>query len=113
MTQRHSRSSDLGSSHLVRIIVPALAAAVVGTLTFGQGVARAELLTGLTTTGNLVTFDSATPGTISGTVAITGLQGGEILLGIDRRPFDGLLYGLGSTNRIYTINTATGVATAV
>ena len=44
-------------------------------------------------------------------VAITGLQGGESLLGIDFRPADALLYGLGSSGRVYSINTATGAAT--
>jgi hypothetical protein len=81
-------------------------------MAIAPGRAEAEFLTGLTT-GSLVTFDSATPGTISASVAITGLQAGETLLGIDRRPSNGLLYGLGSTNRIYTINTTTGVATSV
>jgi hypothetical protein len=75
--------------------------------------ARAELLTGITTTGNLVTFDSAAPDMILNNVGVTGLQAGEILLGIDRRPADGLLYGLGSTSRLYTINTTTGSATQV
>jgi hypothetical protein len=44
---------------------------------------------------------------------ITGLQVGEVLLGIDRRPANGLLYGLGSTSRVYTIDTTTGLAVAV
>ena len=61
----------------------------------------------------LLTIDSATPGTVQSTVGITGLQGGESILGIDFRPASGLLYGLGSTSRLYTINTATGVATQV
>jgi hypothetical protein len=34
------------------------------------------------------------------------------VLAIDRRPADGVLYGLGSTNRIYMIDAATGVAAA-
>jgi hypothetical protein len=85
----------------------------LGSLPLGSSRAEAEYLTGLTTAGNLVTFDSATPGTISSSVAITGLQTGETLLGIDRRPADGVLYGLGSTSRIYTINTTTGVATSI
>ena len=82
-------------------------------LAVGSGPARAELLTGTTTTGNLVTFDSATPGTIMTTVGVTGLQTGETLLGIDRRPASTVLYGLGSTSRLYTINTTTGAATQV
>src|SRR5262249_13610013 len=75
--------------------------------------ARAELLTGLTSTGNLITFDSATPGSVASSVAITGLQAGETILGIDRRPATDGLYGLGSSSRVYTINSVTGVATAI
>ena len=75
--------------------------------------ARAELLTGLTTTGVLETFDSGTPGIVVTAVAVTGLQAGEALLGIDRRPATGELYGLGSTSRLYVINTTTGAATQV
>jgi hypothetical protein len=95
-----------------KIVVAALAMAV-GSLAFGAGRAEAEALTGLTTTGSLVTFDSADPGTISASVAITGLQVGEVLLGIDRRPENALLYGLGSTSRIYSIDNTTGVATSI
>jgi hypothetical protein len=61
----------------------------------------------------LLRIDSATPGTIQSTIGITGLQGGENILGIDFRPANGTLYGLGSSNRLYTINTATGAATQV
>jgi hypothetical protein len=45
--------------------------------------------------------------------AITGLQMGETILGIDMRPATSQLYGLGSTSRIYTINMSNGMATAV
>ncbi|HSF89556.1 MAG TPA: DUF4394 domain-containing protein [Saprospiraceae bacterium] len=45
--------------------------------------------------------------------AITGLQDGEKVLGIDMRPATGQLYALGSSNRIYTINMASGAAAAV
>ena len=45
--------------------------------------------------------------------AITGLQGGETVLGIDFRPATGQLYALGSNSRIYTINKMTAVATFV
>ena len=76
-------------------------------------VASAETIVGLTTTNALVRFDSATPGTIAATVAVTGLQSGELLLGIDFRPATQTLYGLGSTSRLYSINTTTGAATQV
>lgn len=45
--------------------------------------------------------------------AITGLQIGENVLGIDFRPATGQLYALGSSSRVYTLNITTGVATAV
>ncbi|MCP9756485.1 DUF4394 domain-containing protein [Lacihabitans sp. CCS-44] len=44
---------------------------------------------------------------------ITGLQAGETILGIDFRPVNGQLYALGSSSRIYVLNTASGAATAV
>jgi hypothetical protein len=94
-------------------IVGAALAIGLGVLPLGSGRAEAESLTGLTTSGNLVRFDSATAGTIATSVAITGLQTGEVLLEIDRRPANGLLYGLGSTSRVYTIDTTTGLAVAV
>lgn len=64
----------------------------------------------LTSANRLVSFSRTAP-SVTGGVAITGLQSGENLLGIDVRPLDGLLYGLGSTGRLYTINTTTGAAT--
>ena len=74
--------------------------------------ARAETIYAVTSTNLLLTFDSATPGTAA-SVAITGLQAGENVVGIDLRPATGQLYALGSTSRLYTINPVTGVATQV
>lgn len=65
------------------------------------------------TTNSLLRIDSATPGVIAASVGITGLQSGESLSGIDFRPFNGVLYGIGSTNRLYTLNVTTGAATQV
>jgi hypothetical protein len=44
---------------------------------------------------------------------ITGLQRNERILGIDFRPATGALYGLGSTSRLYVIDTSTAQATQV
>jgi hypothetical protein len=46
-------------------------------------------------------------------VPLSGLQGDERLVGIDFRPSNGKLYGLGATLRLYTIDPATGRATQV
>ncbi|WP_346320266.1 DUF4394 domain-containing protein [Chitinophaga sp. YIM B06452] len=66
----------------------------------------------LGTNNNLLAFHTSNPATVTGR-EITGLQGGEQLLGIDFRLSDGMLYGVGSTSRLYQINTSTGAATMV
>ncbi|MFZ0063658.1 MAG: DUF4394 domain-containing protein, partial [Pyrinomonadaceae bacterium] len=77
------------------------------------GVFPSELVYALTTGNSIISFNSAAPGAILSTVAITGLQAGENVLGIDFRPLTRQLYALGSTSRLYTINLTTGVATVV
>ena len=81
------------------------------------GNASAVPITALTNTGTLVTFDSATPGTILNTVTLSGITGGDAVVGIDYRPADGVLIGLGyntatGTARVYSI-TAAGLATSI
>ena len=61
----------------------------------------------------LTSFARNAPTQLAAPVAITGLQSGETLIGIDFRPADGLLYAVGSTARLYTINVTTGAATHV
>jgi len=90
--------------------------AVVG-LVFGMAAqANAEALVGFNTANQILTFDSATPGTTSA-VPITGLTAGDTIVGIDRRPINGLIYavaqGAGDVGRIYTVDAATGAANLV
>jgi hypothetical protein len=61
----------------------------------------------------LVRYSSAEPSTILASVPVTGLQPGEKLAAIDFRPSDGRLYGIGSTNRLYVVDTTTGAATQI
>ena len=78
----------------------------------GAGVTSGDTF-GVTSTGRLVTFDRADPA-LDTAIAITGLQAGETVVGLDIRAggaTPGELYALGSTGRLYTINTTTGVAT--
>lgn len=73
--------------------------------------AQAAIVFGVNGT-TLISFDSAAPGQALSTTAITGITGS--FAGIDFRPANGVLYGLSNTSRtLYTINTSTGVATAV
>lgn len=61
---------------------------------------------GLTPNNTLVSFGSK-----NNPIRVTGIDGN--LQGIDFRPANGLLYGVTDTNKIYTINPETGVATFV
>ena len=74
--------------------------------------ANAELVYGVSDQlGQLVSFDSASPGTLLSANSIIGTQSGEQIRGIDW--ISGTLYGLGSQSHLYTINPTTGVATQV
>ena len=64
----------------------------------------------LTSTDHLVSFSPRTPNNVTD-VAISGLQPSEAVKGIDVRPLDGGLYAVGSSGRLYTLDTATGAAT--
>ncbi|WP_295639838.1 DUF4394 domain-containing protein [uncultured Methylibium sp.] len=66
---------------------------------------------GLTADNRLLAFNPAAPNTITSTTTITGLQTGEVILGIDVRPGNGLLYALATGGRLYTVDPATGAAT--
>ncbi|MDB5324727.1 MAG: hypothetical protein JWM57_296 [Phycisphaerales bacterium] len=83
----------------------------------GASTAQAELIYGLTTDNNLFSFDSATPGTILTGSFISGLQANESIVGIDTRPNPaasaGVIFGVGSTGRVYTLNPTNGAATLV
>ncbi len=76
--------------------------------------AGAEGIVGLTTDNRIFTFDSTTPGNISGFIPVTGLLPGTSLVGIDFRPANlGQLVGVGQAGGIgtvYDINPVTGAA---
>ncbi len=67
----------------------------------------------LQSNNTLIAFESANPGNVLRTVAVTGLQGGESLLGIDYRPASTELYAVSNQSRMYTLNPVTGAATQV
>ena len=67
-------------------------------------------LYGVTAGNRLISIYTDNPRTLLIDVPITGLQAGENILGIDFRPATAQLYGLGSSNRLYTIDRVTGAA---
>ncbi len=73
----------------------------------------ADLAYGVTNNQFLISFDTSTPGTIMSSFALQGLQVNEQIVGIDFRPADNMLYGIGSSNQLYLINPGTGAASAV
>lgn len=84
------------------------------------GEVSGEALVGLTDNNTLVTFESGKPNQTTSVVAITGLVGGEQVIGIDFRPSDlgtnnvndiGKLYGVTTASRLYVIDPTTGAAT--
>jgi hypothetical protein len=58
----------------------------------------------------LLRFNSARPGDVT-TTKISGVTG--TLVGLDRRPANGLVYALSDANDVYTIERASGAATLV
>ena len=68
---------------------------------------------------NLLTFDTALPGTIRTSVGITGVDATQTLVGLDVRPANNALYALGynaaaatsvANSQLYTLNAVSGVA---
>jgi trimeric autotransporter adhesin len=65
----------------------------------------------LTETGKLVSFNAGLPQKVCTSATFTGQQSGEAIVGIDVRPADAAMYALGSTGRLYTVDTATAALT--
>lgn len=95
-----------------RLRARGLGLAVLAAL-FHSAAASAAVIVGLTEGNQIVSFNSGSPGSVSTPVTVTGLQPGEVLLGIDYRPATGQLFGLGSASRLYTLNATSGVANQV
>lgn len=76
-----------------------------------------ELAYGYNGRGELVSFNTATPGSINTIGIIGGITAGQTLRGIDFRPATNTLYAVstdgGENAQMYTINLATGAASAV
>lgn len=67
----------------------------------------------LTNNNLLLSFNSNAPANVLATTGLSGLATGETILGIDFRPATGALLGISNQNKMYTINTTTGVVTQV
>jgi hypothetical protein len=74
---------------------------------------RREVAVAVTASQHLIRFNAARPDRLLSRVALSGLQPGEQVLGIDFRAKNDTLYALGSSGRLYTLDAETGAAMAV
>ena len=103
-----------------RSLVSQFARCAIVAASFFAAKANAETIYGVTVFRDLVTFDSANPGTILTTKPITGLTSQdqfESVRKIDFRPATGQLYAVGNAPggiyRLYTIDINNGKATRI
>ena len=92
-----------------------IAGLLAALLSLQAGLVRADPVYATTSGGQLISFDSSSPGALSSNVSLSGVAGS--LVGIDFRPAaPDTLYGLGNNSgvgMIYNINLVTGVAAPV
>jgi hypothetical protein len=87
--------------------------------TFAQRVTAPAVNASALIDGNsIAAFATSFPAGLETPVAVTGLNAGDALVSIDRRPQNGFLYGLGfnasaSTVQLYSVSATTGVVTAI
>jgi Domain of unknown function (DUF4394) len=92
---------------------PSIKGAGIGALlALASAGASAVTLVGLTSANQIVRFDPLAPN-LSTPVALSGLSAGERLVGIDLRPSNGLIYGISTAQKIYTVNEWTGATSLV
>ncbi len=77
------------------------------------GISQAQTIYTVSGT-NFNTFDATSTSAAFATVGITGLMAGDVVIGLDRRPANGALVLVvdgTASDRLYTLNPTTGVAT--
>lgn len=96
------------------LVVAALSVVLAGCQAFlpdapeVEGPPAKEMVWALTTAGDLVYFNAGQPRRILNRVAVKGLVRGDRLVGMDYRVAKGVLFAVGHTGQIYTLDTATG-----
>jgi hypothetical protein len=100
-------------SHTLRRTFGLLALTAGSALALPGAALAAEAFYGVTQDNRLVTFQSDNVTNVEPSHAITGLPGGESIVGLDMRPANGQLYALGKTSRVYVVNPRTGAARQV
>ncbi len=121
--QLYTLNLTTGTTTLVGAVGPTGASAIPLTdialriVRTAPGAVTGNLVYGLAGT-NLLTFDTALPGTIRTSVGLTGVPADQVVVGLDIRPATNVLYGLGyratdQMAQLYTVNATNGSAIAV
>jgi trimeric autotransporter adhesin len=108
-------ATSIGTIGLTGQLVSDIAVAISAP---SSGAVTGQLAYALNGANSLISFDTDSPGNVRTQVGISGLTMGQTLVGLDFRPKTGQLVALGynATNsecQLYTVNPATGVATAI
>ena len=98
---------DLENGEAFRITAPVAAGTITPLI---PDLALNSQFFALTDDNSLISFEPANPAETD-SIAVTGVDG--VLLGIDTRPADGLIYGITTANNIYTIDPDSGAATYI
>ena len=98
---------DLGNGEAFRITAPVAAGTIQPLI---PDVAANNTFLALTDDNSLISFSPDSPSETQ-EIAVTGID--APLLGIDTRPANGLVYGIDTSNNIYTIDPNSGAATYV
>lgn len=77
------------------------------------GTAPEVSFSALTSDNKILMYDAKNTESPTGSIAITGLASGEMIVSIDYRPATGQLYALSSASRLYHINENSGAATVL
>ncbi len=90
-----------------RLTALTLTLAAAGCAVLGEpvGTPRKETVYAVTDANRLVRFNAGQPQQLLSDQPLQGLQPGEVLVGIDFRVARGMLYGLGTSGRLYVIDT--------
>ncbi|TCD07132.1 DUF4394 domain-containing protein [Pedobacter frigidisoli] len=108
--------TSAGTSALYTIDLTSGKASKIGTLgssITGLAIPTEPVAFAVSNNNELIIFNPAVTNPTLVAKAITGIQTGESILGIDMRPINGQLFAIGSTSRIYSINASSGAATMV
>lgn len=83
-------------------------------MSLGFSHASAQSVQAVRDGNTLVTVNTSAPSTVLRSVTITGLGAGQTVAGIDYRPAaPRILYAISNVGQIYTVDTRTGVASAI